>query len=45
MSISFWRMGVATEFIKEIMENNIRGALMRLSNNSVKAPSHQIICD
>ena len=30
-----WRMGVVTELIKGKMDNNIRGALVRLSNNSL----------
>ena len=30
---SMWRMGVVTELIKGKMDNNIRGALVRLSNN------------
>ena len=32
---SMWRMGVVTELIKGKMGNNIRGALVRLSNNSL----------
>ena len=32
---SMWRMGVVTELIKGKMDNNIRGALVRLSNNSL----------
>ena len=32
---SMWRMGVLTELIKGKMDNNIRGALVRLSNNSL----------
>ena len=30
-----WRMGVVTELIKRKLDNNIRGALVRLSNNSL----------
>ena len=30
-----WRMGVVTELINGKMDNNIRGALVKLSNNSV----------
>ena len=30
-----WRMGVVTELIKEKMDGNIRGALVRLSNSSM----------
>ena len=32
---SMWRMSVVTELIKGKMDNNIRGALARLSNNSL----------
>ena len=32
---SMWRMGVVNELIKEKMDINIRGALVRLSNNSL----------
>ena len=35
---SMWRMGVVTKLIKGKMDNNIRGALVRLSNNSLLKP-------
>ena len=38
-----WRMGVVTELIKGKMDNNIRGALVRLSNNSLlKRPVNKL---
>ena len=38
-----WRMGVVTELIKGKMNNNIRRALMRLSNNSpLKHPVNKL---
>ena len=40
---SMWRMGVVTELIKGKMDNNIRGALVRLSNNSLlKRPVNKL---
>ena len=40
---SMWRMGVVTELIKGKMDNNIRGALVRLSNNSLlKRPVNEL---
>ena len=35
MPRSMWRMGVVTELINGKMDNNIRGALVKLSNNSM----------
>ena len=38
-----WRMGVVTELIKGKMDNNIRGALVRLSKNSLlKRPVNKL---
>ena len=38
-----WRMGAVTELIKGKMDNNIRGALVRLSNNSLlKRPVNKL---
>ena len=43
MPRSMWRMGVVTELIKGKMDNNIRGALVRLSNNSLlKRPVNKL---
>ena len=40
---SMWRMGVVTELIKGKMDNNIREALVRLSNNSLlKRPVNKL---
>ena len=40
---SMWRMGVVTELIKGKMDNNIRGTLVRLSNNSLlKRPVNKL---
>ena len=38
-----WRMGAVTELIEGKMDNNIRGALVRLSNNSLlKRPVNKL---
>ena len=40
---SMWRMGVVTELIEGKMDNNIRGTLVRLSNNSLlKRPVNKL---
>ena len=41
--MSMWRMGVVTEIIKGKIDNNSRGALVRLSNNSLlKCPVNKL---
>ena len=38
-----WRMGVVNELIKGKMDNNIRGSLVRLSNNYLlKRPANKL---
>ena len=43
MQQSMWRMGVVTEIIKGKIDNDSRGALVRLSNNSLlKCPVNKL---
>ena len=40
---SMWRMGVLTKLIKGKLDNNIKGSLVRLSNNSLlKCPVNKL---